>query len=63
MASKQKPTQKVVTRAGLDISLQDILDGVEDDIVVVDSEHRIRFANSAALKKFTPESSIGKLCY
>ena len=63
MASKQKPTQKVVTRAGLDISLQDILDGVEDDIVVVDSEHRIRFANSAALKKFTPESSIGELCY
>jgi len=63
MASKQKPTQKVVARAGLDISLQDILDGVEDDIVVVDSEHRIRFANSAALKKFAPQSSIGKLCY
>jgi len=63
MASKQKPTQKAGTKAGLDISLQDILDGVEDDIVVVDSEHRIRFANSAALKKFAPESSIGKLCY
>ena len=63
MASKRKPTQEVVTRAGLDISLQDILDGVEDDIVVVDSEHRIRFANSAALKKSAPESSVGKLCY
>ena len=63
MASRQKPTQQVVTKAGLDIQLQDILDGVEDDIVVVDSEHRVRFANSAALKKFAPESSIGKLCY
>ena len=63
MASKKKSTQEVVTRAGLDISLQDILDGVEDDIVVVDSEHRIRFANSAALKKSAPESSVGKLCY
>jgi len=63
MASKRQPTQKTVTTAGLDISLQGILDGVEDDIVVVDSEHRIRFANSAALKRFAPESSIGKLCY
>jgi signal transduction histidine kinase len=63
MASKRKPTQKTVTTAGLDVSLQDILDGVEDDIVVVDSEHRIKFANTAALKKSTRQSSIGKLCY
>jgi signal transduction histidine kinase len=63
MASKRKPTKKTVTRAGLDISLQEILDGVEDDIVVVDNEHRIRFANSAALKKLAPESFIGRLCY
>jgi signal transduction histidine kinase len=63
MASERKPAQKTVTRAGLDISLQDILDGVEDDIVVVDSEHRIRFANSAALKKLAGQSSVGKLCY
>lgn len=63
MASRQKPTQQVVTRVGLDILLQDILDGVEDDIVVVDNEHRVRFANSAALKKLALESSIGKLCY
>ena len=63
MVSKGKPTQKTVKKAELDISLQDILDGVEDEIVVVDSEHRIRFANSAALKQFAPESSIGKLCY
>ncbi len=63
MASKVKPTQKTVKKAELDISLQDILDGVEDEIVVVDNEHRIRFANSAALKQFAPESSVGKLCY
>ena len=63
MTSKRKPAQKTVTRAGLDISLQDILDGVEDDIVVVDSEYRIRFANSAALKKLAGQPSIGKLCY
>jgi len=63
MASKRKPTQKTVRKPELDISLQEILDGVEDDIVVVDGEHRIRFANSAALKQFAPESSIGKLCY
>jgi signal transduction histidine kinase len=63
MTSKRKPAQKTVKKAGLDISLQDILDGVEDDIVVVDSEYRIRFANSAELKRFAGQSSIGKLCY
>jgi len=63
MVSKRKPTQKTIRRADFDISLQEILDGVEDDIVVVDSEHRIRFANSAALKEFARESSIGELCY
>lgn len=63
MGSKQKPTQQVVARVGLDIPLQDILDGVEDGIVVVDSEHRVKFANSAALDKVRPGSSIGKLCY
>jgi len=63
MATKRKPTQKTIKKADLDISLQDILDGVEDDMVVVDSEYRIRFANSAALKEFAPGSSIGELCY
>ena len=36
MASKQKPSPQVVAEVGLDIPLQDILDGVEDSIVVVD---------------------------
>jgi signal transduction histidine kinase len=63
MGSKKKPAQHVVTGIGLDIPLQDILNGVEDSIVVVDSEHRVRFANSEALNKLGPESSIGKLCY
>lgn len=63
MGSEQKPTPQVVTRVGSDTLLQDILDGVEDSIAVVDSEHRVRFANSAALKKLGPESPIGKFCY
>ena len=63
MASKRKPSRKTVAAAGLDVSLKDILNGVEDDIVVVDSEHRIGFANSAALKKLSLEPSTGRLCY
>jgi len=63
MAGKQKRNQRVSTSVGLDISLEDILDGVEDSIVVVDSEYRIRFANSAALSEPAPASPIGKLCY
>ena len=60
---KQRPTQWVATRVGLDIRFEDILDEVEDSIVVVDSEHRVRFANLAALNELRLVSSIGKLCY
>lgn len=47
------------------LSLQDIVDGVEDELIVVDSEHRVRLANSAAKAKLQAETHplIGKHCY
>ena len=63
MASKQQRNQRGTTGAGFDLSLQDILDGVEDSIVVVDSEHRVRFANSAARSEAALEAPIGEVCY
>jgi len=63
MGSKERPTQHVAIGAGLDITLQDIVDGVEDSLVVIDSEHRVRFANSAALNKPGLSSPVGKPCY
>lgn len=63
MGSKETPTEQVAARSDLDMPFQDLLDAVEDSIVVVDTEYRVRFANSAALKKVGAASPIGKLCY
>jgi len=57
--------QQATGNSGLDMSLQDIVDSVEDELLVIDSEYRIRFANSAArgrLRKET-DSPIERLCY
>jgi len=65
MRKKETAIQRAATDAGLDISLQDVLDGVEDELLVIDSDCRVRLANSAArgkLQKGT-ESPIGRLCY
>ncbi|MFH1087114.1 MAG: hypothetical protein V1737_00835, partial [Chloroflexota bacterium] len=49
----------------LDVTLQGILDSVEDELVVIGGDYRVRFANSAARGKLPKpdESPIGKLCY
>jgi signal transduction histidine kinase len=49
----------------LDLSLQDIIDSVEDAVVVMDSAYRVLFANLAVRSRFQKgtESPIGKHCY
>jgi len=51
--------------AGIDIGLQDVMDGIEDRLLVIDSEYRVRFANSAMRYEFHEgaESPIGRRCY
>ena len=65
MRRKKTATQRVARNAGLDISLQDIVDGLEDELLVIDSDYRVRFANSAVQSRFQKagESLIGRLCY
>jgi signal transduction histidine kinase len=65
MGSKGTLTKRVAGGASLDIGLQDILDGVEDELLVIDSQYRVRFANSVALDRLQkkPQSPIGRLCY
>ena len=65
MGSKGTLTKRVAGGASLDIGLRDILDGVEDELLVIDSQYRVRFANSAALDRLhkKPRSPIGRLCY
>lgn len=51
--------------AGIDIGLQDVMDGIEDRLLVIDSEYRVRFANLAMRYEFHEgaESPIGRRCY
>ena len=62
MGKGKVPTSR--TRA-LDITLQDVVDGVEDELLVIDSEYRVRFANSEVRGRFQrgAKSPIGRLCY
>ena len=47
MSRKERAIQQDAKNAVLDITLQDIVDGVEDELLVIDSQYRVRFANSA----------------
>jgi signal transduction histidine kinase len=65
MPKKQPVIQQTAGDAGSDITLQDIVDGVEDELLVIDSDYRVRFANSAVrcnLQKGA-DSLVGRLCY
>jgi signal transduction histidine kinase len=65
MRRKGKILQPAAENLDLDITLQDVVDGVEDEILVIDDQYRIRFANSAAIKRLQggAESPVGQLCY
>ena len=65
MPRKGTAVQRAAGDLGLDITLQNIVDGVEDELLVIDSEYRVRFANSAVRDRFQKgaESLIGRLCY
>jgi len=65
MRGKKTQTQPDIGSAGLDLSLQDIVDVVEDELLVIDNKYRVRFARLAAQSKFQKgaESPIGRLCY
>ncbi len=51
MARRDKTTQQSAKELDFHITLQDIMDCVEDEILVIDSDYRIRFANAAVRKK------------
>ena len=66
MAKRRKTAiHRTAGLAGIDISLQDVTDGIEDKLLIVDSEYRVRFANLAMRHKLREDagSSIGRRCY
>jgi signal transduction histidine kinase len=64
MGQKKAAIQRTGRNASLDISLQDMLDSIEDKLFVIDREYRVSFANLAMGQKL-PEGKpfIGKRCY
>ncbi len=65
MRKRQTAIQPATGNTGLDISPQDIADGMEDELLVIDSDYRVLFANSAVRGRFQngAESPIRRLCY
>ena len=64
MSQKKAAIQRTGENASLDMNLQDMMDGIEDKLFVIDREYRVNFAN-LAMKKNLPEGKplIGKRCY
>jgi len=64
MGQKKSTIQRTGGNASLDISLQGVMDGVEDKFFVINKEYLVSFAN-LAMRQVLPESKpfIGKRCY
>jgi signal transduction histidine kinase len=57
-------SERIEKNASLDMNLQDVMDGIEDKLFVIDREYRVNFAN-LAMRQSLPEGKplIGKRCY
>ncbi len=65
MRKRKTAIQRPARNVGLNINLQDVVDSVEDELLVIDSDYRVLFANSLVRNRFEKgaESLIGRLCY
>jgi signal transduction histidine kinase len=64
MGEKKSAIRRTEENDSLDISLQGVIDGIEDKFFIIDEEYRINFAN-LAMKESLAEGKpvIGKRCY
>jgi len=64
MGQKKSTIQRAGRNASLDLSLQGVMDGIEDKLFVINKEYRVSFAN-LAMRQVLPENKpfIGKRCY
>lgn len=64
MTSDSAPKPRTAVSPDPDVVIQDLIDGVKDELIIVDSDYRIRYANAAALGRANKsESPVGRLCY
>ena len=54
MGQKKAAIQRIGENASLDMNLQDVMDGIEDKLFVIDKEYRVIFAN-LAMRQSLPE--------
>ncbi|MFP3975122.1 MAG: GAF domain-containing protein [Chloroflexota bacterium] len=64
MDTKQGPVSHAHA-ADLNLGLQDVIDGLQDEFFIVDTEYRVKFVNSTLREKSSQEEPaiIGKHCY
>jgi len=65
MGRKKEAAQREISNEELDISLRALLDGIEDEVMFIDTKHRIRFVNTTARDRFRKgiELPVGRPCY
>ncbi len=65
MSRQKSSVRQAAKGTGLDIDFQDVADGVEDELLVIDSEYRVRFANAAVLGNLEKNagSPVGRFCF
>ncbi len=65
MSGKKSAINKKDASAKLDTTLRSIIDSLEDEVLVIDNEYRVSYANSVVLNRFRDKnkSPIGDLCY
>ena len=65
MQQEKDATQRATENPGLDVSLEEVIDSVEDELLVVDGAYRVKFVNSSLRRKLPEdaESPIGRHCY
>ncbi|MFC2070216.1 GAF domain-containing protein [Chloroflexota bacterium] len=65
MGGKRKKVQPEGTNIVPEVGLQNMADSVQDELAVIDSDYRVRWANAAVLGRLQREddSAIGSICY
>ena len=65
MGRKETAIQRAARNVGLHMNLQDVVDGIEEELLVIDSEYHVLFANSAVRGRFQKGAKwpIVRLCY
>ena len=65
MGGRRTKHQVTFEEEAPDLSLQDLADGLEDELFVVDKGYQIKFVNSAAMRNVGGQagSPVGGLCY